>query len=110
MQGGGDLGVAASGGEQIEDLALTAGQREGVGQHVGGPGGAGDAAAQCCQPVPGAAGSRLGAQLAECHERGLHRGDVAAELGQRRIVGAVTRAPRLRCGLPVPADFRVRTG
>ena len=105
-QSGGDLGVAMTGGEQVEDLALAAGEavRVGAGGAVARVGGA---AAQLGQALAGAAGRRAGAQAAEGRQCGLHRSHVAAELGDGRVVGAAAPGPFRRGALPVPADFQL---
>ena len=105
VQGGGDLGVASPVGKQLEDLALTVGQSVRIGRRIGAPGGRGSSA-QRGQSVLGPAGRRRGAELAEGGQRGLHRVDVATELGQRGVVGAAAIAPRIYGGLPVPVDLQ----
>ena len=101
VQGGGDLGVAAPVGKQLEDLALTLGQSVRIGRRVGAPCGRGSSA-QGGQSVLGTAGRRLGAELTEGGQRGLHRVDVAAELGERGVVGAAAIAPRIHGALASP--------
>jgi hypothetical protein len=80
-----------------------------VGEDIGAAAPTGPAA-QRGETFPGAAGGGPGAEAVERVQRRLRRVDVAAELGDGRVVEAAPARPLLRGGLPVPAGLQLERG
>jgi hypothetical protein len=95
VQRGGDVGVAAPRGEQLEQLAFAAGQSVWVSEDVGAAA-ALAWSAQRCQSLLGASCRGPGTKAAEGGQRRLHRGDVAAEFGNGHLIGPSPRCVHAR--------------
>ena len=99
---GRDVGIAVAVGDQREDFTFASAQSVWVRTDLGAAATT-SAAAQPGEALPRAAGRSARAKAAKRGQCGFHRGDVAAELGDSRLVGATAPRQLLRGALPIAA-------